>query len=214
MNAPPPGATGDLADLQHPRFARAYEWISRRMDERGGLEHRRRLLEPLAGRVIEVGSGNGRNFAHYPTSVTAVVAVEPEGVLRSAAERAASKSPVPVTVAPGRADRLPGDDGEYDAAVMSLVLCSITDPDAALTEVRRVLRTGGTLRFYEHVRSRRRPVGLFQDAISPLWSRLFGGCRLNRETTAVIGAAGFETTEVERFSFSGVAHVIGAARAL
>jgi ubiquinone/menaquinone biosynthesis C-methylase UbiE len=203
---------GDLAELQHPRFARAYEWISRWEDEHGGIEHRRRLLAPLAGTVIEVGAGNGRNFAHYPPAVTSVVAVEPEARLREQATRRADSATVPVTVVPGRAERLPGGDGEYDGAVLSLVLCSIADPAAALAEVRRVLRPGGTLRFYEHVRSQRALAALVQDAVTPVWSRLGGGCHLNRDTAATIRAAGFDLVELDRFPFSGVAHILGTAR--
>lgn len=202
----------DLSGLQHPRFARAYEWISRWEDEHGGIELRRRLLAPLAGTVIEVGAGNGRNFAHYPPAVTSVVAVEPEARLREQATRRAEAAAAPVRVVPGRAERLPGGDGEYDAAVLSLVLCSIADPAAALGEVGRVLRPGGTLRFYEHVRSQRRGAALVQDVVTPVWSRLGGGCHLNRDTAATIRAAGFEIVELDRFPFSGVSHILGTAR--
>lgn len=203
----------DLARLQHPRFARFYDWLSRRMDERGCRQHRVRLLAPLSGKVVEVGAGNGRNFPHYPSAVTSVVAVEPDARMRALANPAAAAAPVPVEVVAGRAEQLPGDDGGYDAAVVSLVLCSIGDPAAALAEIRRVLRPGGTLAFYEHVRSTRWPVGVMQDALGPLWSRLFGGCHLNRDTAGTITAAGFEITEIERFGFNGVSHILGAARA-
>jgi SAM-dependent methyltransferase len=205
-------APGDLAGLQHPRFARAYEWISRWEDEHGGIENRRRLLAPLTGTVVEVGAGNGRNFAHYPPAVTLVVAVEPEARLREHATRRAESAAVPVTVVPGRAERLPGGDGEYNGAVLSLVLCSIADPAAALGEVRRVLRPGGSLRFYEHVRSQRRLTALVEDAVTPVWSRLAGGCHLNRDTATTIRAAGFEIVELDRFAFSGVSHILGTAR--
>jgi ubiquinone/menaquinone biosynthesis C-methylase UbiE len=207
-----PDATGSLADLQHPWFARAYERISRWEDEHGGVEHRRRLLAPLAGFVIEVGAGNGRNFAHYPQTVESVVAVEPEASLRELARRAAGAAPVPVSVVAARSEGLPGSDGHYDAAVLSLVLCSIADPAAALAEVRRVLRPGGMLRFYEHVRSQQRLGAVVQDAVTPVWSRVAGGCHLNRDTAATIRAAGFDIVEMQRFPFSGVPHILGTAR--
>ena len=140
-------------DLQHPRFARAYVRISDAADRRGGAAHRDRLLADLTGAVIEVGAGNGRNFPHYPPGVTSVLAVEPDDTLRTIAEHVARTAPVPVTVMAGEADKLPADTASLDAAVVSLVLCSVANPAHALAEIRRVLRPRGQLRFYEHVRS-------------------------------------------------------------
>ena len=181
----------DRGRFQHPRFARAYERISREAETRGTGEHRARMLDGVAGRVIEVGAGNGLNFGHYPPAVTEVVAVEPEDLLRATAARAAADARVPVTVVTGHADRLPAEDASFDVAVVSLVLCSVPDPVTALTEVRRVLRPGGQLRFYEHVRSQRALLGLLEDLVTPVWSRAAGGCHLNRDLTASIRAAGF-----------------------
>lgn len=86
-------------------------------ERRGGAEHRRKLLMDLRGRVVEVGTGNGANFIHYPTSVSEVVAVEPESYLRERAERAAAQAPVSVSVAHGGTDRLPGERESFDAEV-------------------------------------------------------------------------------------------------
>jgi SAM-dependent methyltransferase len=83
---------------RHPIFARVYARISPAMDAQGALEHRRALLAGLAGRVLEVGAGNGLNFAHYPPAVTEVLAVEPEPYLRGLAQAAAGQAPVPVRV--------------------------------------------------------------------------------------------------------------------
>jgi ubiquinone/menaquinone biosynthesis C-methylase UbiE len=199
--------------LQHPWFARAYSLASRWLDERGGSDHRRRLLAPLSGKVIEVGAGNGRNFAHYPTAVTSVLAVEPESRLRGQALRAAPLAPVPVGVVSARAEQLPVADDRFDGAVLSLVLCSIADPGHALAELRRVVRPGGVVRFYEHVRSPRASIGMVQDAVTPVWSFFAGGCHLNRDSATTIDSApGFEVTELDRFSFAGVTHVLGTAR--
>jgi len=85
-----------------------------------------------------------------------------------------------VRVTAGRAEQLPAEDGTFDAAVFCLVLCTIDEPGSALAEAARVLRLGGQIRFLEHVRSQRRVPALLQDAITPLWSRLGGGCRPNR----------------------------------
>lgn len=204
--------------LQHPRFARFYVRISAQADAHGGAEHRTRLLAGLTGAVIEIGAGNGRNFAHYPATVTQVLAIEPDDTLRAHAQQAARAAPVPVRVVTGHADALPTHDASFDAAVTSLVLCTVPDPGHALGEIQRVLRPGGQLRFYEHVRSASTPLALLQDAITPLWTRLAGGCRPNRDTAAVIAANGFTIDAYERFSFSpaayipGFAHILGVAR--
>lgn len=208
----------DLSGFQHPRFARMYERISAESEQRGTAERRDETLAGLAGRVIEVGAGNGLNFAHYPEMVTEVVAVEPEDRLRALAERAAATAPVPIRVVAGHAGALPAEDGTFDAAVASLVLCSVADVPAALAEIRRVLRPGGELRFFEHVRSANPVLGLLQDVVTPVWSRAGGGCHLNRDTAEAIRAAGFQIEPLHRFSYAPLrfvpphAHILGRAR--
>ncbi|MFC4038771.1 class I SAM-dependent methyltransferase [Dactylosporangium siamense] len=199
------------------RFARAFAAAVPSMDARGAAAHRSRLLAGLAGTVLEVGAGTGACFAHYPPQVTAVRAVEPDPFLRELATRAAAAAPVPVTVVAGTAEDLPAAAGEFDAAVCSLVLCSVPDPDTALAGIRRALRPGGQLRFYEHVRSASRLVGLLEDAATPLWAALAGGCHPNRDTAAAIARNGFTIEAVDRFGFAPAAltprtaHLIGRA---
>ena len=209
----------DLAQFQHPRFARMYERISAESELRGTAEHRDRALGGLTGRVIEIGAGNGLNFAHYPDTVAEVVAVEPEDRLRKLAEVAAYRAKVRVRVVAGHATALPADDASFDAAVASLVLCSVSDVSGALAEIRRVLKPGGELRFFEHVRSKHAAFGMLQDAITPLWSRAAGGCQPNRNTASAIEAAGFGIEEIDQFSYAPLrffpkhTHILGRARA-
>jgi ubiquinone/menaquinone biosynthesis C-methylase UbiE len=208
---------GERQEFQHPRFARAYERLSAEADARGALQHRIRLVAGLSGRVLEVGAGNGLNFAHYPADVTEVVALEPEDRLRALAERAAARAQVDVRVVAGHADAIPAPDGAFDAAVASLVLCSVPDQARTLAELLRVLRPGGELRFYEHVRSRHRLLGAAEDLVTPLWRRIGGGCHLNRRTAEAVAEAGFEITELDVFSFRAsrftpsTAHALGRA---
>jgi ubiquinone/menaquinone biosynthesis C-methylase UbiE len=204
--------------VRHPIFARLYDRTSPSVERKGAAEHRDELLAGLAGRVLEVGAGNGLNFGHYPASVTEVVAVEPEPYLRGRADEAAARAPVAVTVVYGVADALPAPDGAFDAAVASLVLCSVPDQATALAELRRVLRPGGELRFYEHVVSERpRAAAMMRwlDA-SGIWPRLAGGCHAARDTAAAIEQAGFVIERMRRFPFAAgpvsVPHVIGVAR--
>ncbi|HEX8859809.1 MAG TPA: class I SAM-dependent methyltransferase [Actinomycetes bacterium] len=179
--------------------------------------NRRRLLAGLAGRVIEVGAGNGLNFPHYPSSVERVVAVEPEPYLRALAVEAARQAPVPVEVLDGTADALPVEPG-FDAGVASLVLCSVPDQGDALTELHRVIRPGGELRFYEHVLAPEPGLARVQRLLDPVWQAIGGGCHSARDTLAAIVAAGFVVDRVERFRFPDnqvpfitAPHVLGAA---
>ncbi|MEU8228776.1 methyltransferase domain-containing protein [Actinoplanes sp. NPDC048967] len=186
----------------HPVFARVYARLSVLMDRAGMAERRRALVAGLSGRVVEVGAGNGLTFAHYPAEVTEVVAVEPEPRLRAAAAVAGRRAPVPVQVVDGLADALPGADGRFDAAVVCLVLCTVPDQAAALAEIKRVLRPGGRVRFFEHVAAEQPGMRRAQRvADATLWPRLFGGCHTGRDTAAAIVAAGFVPDELERFRF-------------
>jgi SAM-dependent methyltransferase len=201
----------------NPRFAESYVRVAAKAEDRGVREHRRELVAGLTGVVCEVGAGNGLMFAHYPPAVTRVVAVEPEPTLRRYAVAAARTAPVPVEVVDGVVDDLPLPDASCDAVVFSLVLCTVPDLADALTQVTRVLRRGGELRFYEHVRSTHRMVAVAEDLVTPLWSRVAGGCHPNRDPVTAIAAAGFEVQQVRRFGFSPqralppTAHVIGRA---
>jgi len=183
-------------------FGRYYARVSPAMDAGGLAGYRQRLLAGLAGQVIEVGAGNGLNFAHYPATVTVVLAVEPNPVLREAAGRNAASAPVPVQVCDGHAERLPAAAGAFDAAVTSLVLCSVADQRAVLREIRRVLRPGGQLRFLEHVQAKTPGLRRMQRlADATLWPPLAGGCHTSRDTVAAIAAAGFTVGQLEEFRF-------------
>ncbi|MEU1281445.1 class I SAM-dependent methyltransferase [Streptomyces sp. NPDC005805] len=180
--------------VSHPLFARLYARFSVSADLKGGIAaYRAELLTGLSGRVIEIGAGNGLNFAHYPPAVSEVVALEPERILRRAAVEAAVRADVPVDVVPGTAEALPVKSEAFDAAVASLVLCSVRDVDRALAEIRRVLRPGGELRFFEHGVAATPGLARTQRALDrTVWPRLFGGCHTARDTVAAIEAAGFE----------------------
>ena len=206
--------------IDNPLFARVFHRFCGRDRGRGERDLRRELLAGASGRVLEVGAGNGINFEHYPPGVDQLIAVEPESYLRSQAERAAGDAPVPVRVMSGLADDLGLDGDSVDVVVVSGVLCSVPDQGAALAEFRRVLRPGGELRFYEHVRSRRAGFAHWQRRVDPVWSRLMGGCHTHRDTVAAITAAGFRLDRCRGFGFPPRARlypvtprVIGLARA-
>ena len=199
-----------MALVKNPLFARYFNRFGARREERGNRELRREMLAGLSGRVIEVGAGNGLNFPHYPLAVREVVAVEPEPYLRDRAAEAAVAAPVPVLVTDGTAGDLPAADGEFDAIVVSGLLCSVPDVP--------VLRPGGQLRFYEHVQSRDAVFARYQKAADFIWPHLMGGCHVDRRTLAAIGQV-FTISDCRGFrfppsaTFSPVApRIIGVAR--
>jgi ubiquinone/menaquinone biosynthesis C-methylase UbiE len=204
-------------EAHHPLFARVWGWASPRAEAHGMADRRRELLTGLGGEVLEVGAGNGLNFGHYPTAVTAVTALEPEPHLRRLAQRAAASAPVPVTVLDGVAERIPRPDASFDHVVASLVLCSVADPTAVLAELWRVLRPGGGLRYLEHVVAQQRAGAGLQRALdATVWPTLAGGCHLSRDTGAVIRAAGFRVVSEQRAAqavgrLPAIPHVLGAA---
>lgn len=207
------------APKHHPRFARMYARMATDFEAKGAAEHRDEALAGLSGRVVEVGAGTGINFSHYPATVTEVVAVEPEPYLRALAIDAATDAPVPVTVLDGHAERLPLEDASCEAGVASLVLCSVPDQAKALAELRRVIRPGGELRVYEHVRSDRSGFARAQRTLDVVWPHVGGGCHASRATLDAIEAAGFEVETVRRFSFRPslivaplAPHIVGIAR--
>lgn len=209
-----------MADaLRHPVFARIYPRLAAHCAAIGGAEHRAELLAGAAGRLLEVGAGHGANFAHYPAHLSAAIAIEPEPRLRALAVQAAAHAPVPVQVLTGRAEDLSAlEDASIDVAVTSLVLCSVKRPHQALRELRRVIRPGGELRFYEHIRGRSPGKARMQRAADLLWPLLAGGCHLSRSTDRWIAEAGFSIRAQRHFAFPehlrlnpASPHVIGIA---
>ncbi len=206
--------------VHHPFFARFLACVAARAE--GGEEDdlRRELLAGLSGRVIDVGAGTGPNFRLYPDTVTELVAVEPEDYLRRKAEEAAARMGRPqIRVIDALADRLPFEDSSFDAAVVAQVLCSVPDQAKALAELRRVLKPGGQLRFYEHVLARQPRYARFQRLAGKVTPHLAGGCHPDRDTGHAIEEAGFEIQRCRSFTFRQspldlpvAPRILGAAR--
>lgn len=159
---------------------------------------REELAGSAEGCVLEIGCGTGANFSHYTEKATEVVATEPDPYMLQRAEKRAAQMDRPIAVHQAPAEELPFPDASFDTVVSTLVLCSVDDPAKALSEVRRVLKPGGELRFYEHVRYESAFGGFWQDLVAPVWGWLGGGCHPNRDTAASIREAGFTIEKLER----------------
>ena len=179
--------------LDHPFFARM--WTVMSAHETPLLRRlRTENLAGLQGRVLEVGAGTGTNFEFYPATVSEVVALEPETRLAPKAREAAATSPVPVTVIESTIETMPPGTEPFDAVVCSLVLCSVDDPDSVLQQLNSVLKTGGELRYFEHVASPGWRGTLQKVADATIWPRIAGNCHTHRSTEQAIVAAGFTIT--------------------
>jgi len=171
---------------------------------------RRRVCDGLAGDVVEIGFGSGLNVPFYPAAVSRVAAVEPADVgWKLAAKRLAATS-VPVERSGLDGQSLPFADGSFDAALSTWTLCTIPDVAAALREVRRVLKPGGTLRFVEHGLAPDEGVRRWQHRLEPVQKKVFGGCHLTRPVVELLTAAGFEITELDVFYEEGTPKFLGA----
>jgi ubiquinone/menaquinone biosynthesis C-methylase UbiE len=197
----------------HPIFARVWDHVVR-LGGRTEREHRRELVRGIRGAVLEVGAGTGLNLGLYDSSIR-VVAVEPEPTMARTAAGRGRRAGASTAVLRGVAERLPFREDAFDAVVACYVLCSVADPNRALAELRRVLRPGGEIRVYEHVRSDRPWAARIQDLVTPLWHRCGCNCHPNRDTVAALRDAGFEV-EVRSASYGPPSpvrpHVLGVAR--
>jgi ubiquinone/menaquinone biosynthesis C-methylase UbiE len=159
--------------------------------------HRQQTLASARGLVLEVGVGSGVNLPLYGPAVTRVVGLDPSPQLLRLASRRAADAVVPVSLLRGSAEHVPFADAVFDTIVMTWTLCSIPNPMAALTEMRRVLRPGGRLIFVEHGLSPEIKTARWQHRLTPYWKRISGGCHLDRKMDELIRSAGFEIDAME-----------------
>lgn len=157
----------------------------------------------MSGEVLELGFGSGANVGLYPEEVTRVFGVEPSQVAVSMAAGAIERSSVPVEVIGLDGQSVPMEDDSVDAVLTTWTLCTIPDLDAALSEVRRVLRPGGAMYYLEHGLSEDPKVARRQNRFNPIQKRIAGGCHLNRKIDQILIDAGFELEHPAEFDISG-----------
>jgi len=178
------------------------------LGERRGMAARRRaLLAGARGRVREIGAGTGSNLAPYPAGLDALVLTEPDPGMRARLHRRVERGGIRAAVVDAGAEALPFPDGEFDTVVSTLVLCTVPDADAAVVELRRVLRPGGRLLFLEHVRAEERRLARRQDRLARPWRAFAAGCHCNRPTLDLLRAQ-FPTVVAEPAVWRGMPRIV------
>ena len=161
------------------------------MSQKQLLPFRRHIVGAAEGRVLEIGVGSGLNFPLYGAAADSVIGLEPSAELLRMARARARHAAVPVTLLDASAEAIPLDAGSIDTVVTTWTLCTIPNASRALAEMRRVLKPSGALLFVEHGRAPEAGVARWQDRLDPLWSRLAGGCHLNRKMDDLLADNGF-----------------------
>jgi ubiquinone/menaquinone biosynthesis C-methylase UbiE len=194
---------GFYQDQLLPRFQ------NKVMDSKEMRKVRTRVCSALWGDVVEVGFGTGLNAPHYPDGVQRIAAVEPSSLCMRIAEPriAATSAKVDLAGLNGETLELPSD--EFDAALSTWTLCTIPDVEAALAEIRRVLKPGGTFHFVEHGRAPDARVARWQARIEPAWKHVAGGCHVTREISDLVERAGFQLDRVHMYYMSGEPKAFG-----
>jgi SAM-dependent methyltransferase len=182
-------------------FSAAYDRGFKASEEAGLREMRRELLAGARGRVLELGAGTGLNLDLYPRNIESLALLEPDPHMTRQLRRKLAESDQAAEIVEASAEELPFDDDSFDTVAVTLVLCTVSDPQVALAEIKRVLKPGGQLLFLEHVRSRSPELAKWQDRLEGPWRFLADGCHCNRDTVSAISAAGFELGDVERPEF-------------
>lgn len=177
-------------------FAAGYDWFLSVSEEAGLRKIRDDVVNGASGRTLEIGAGTGLNLDHYPDAVTELTLTEPFGPMAKQLRARLEGSPHNTTVIEAPAEELPFGEDEFDSAVCTLVLCTVDDPAAGLSELRRVLKPGAKLHFVEHVRSSSPNLARWQDRLHRPWRWLCHGCNCNRDTRTTLESAGFEISEL------------------
>jgi len=195
MSQTTPAETKEQATTtNHSIFAAMYERFSHGGAERNFMEPlRKEIIGQAKGAVLEIGAGNGLNFAFYnPEQVERVEAVEPDSAMLRYARERLNTARVPITLSQAPVETLPFADEIFDSAVATLVFCSVTDPERGLSEIRRVVKPGGILLLIEHVRANGAFARQLQNIITPVTKRMAGNCHWNRDTARSVISADFQ----------------------
>ena len=164
--------------------------------------HKQRAFADMhAGTVLELGAGSGANFKYLPAG-SHLLALEPNEAMHPFLLNNARNSGIDLQLIPASAEAIPLPDNSVDVVIASLVLCTVSDLQAVLAEVRRILRPGGTFRFVEHIAAHpASPRRWIQQLIARPWAWLFEGCDTHRDTPKFLSDAGFNHLFIQKRRF-------------
>jgi ubiquinone/menaquinone biosynthesis C-methylase UbiE len=186
-------------------FASYYDYFMKPIEKRYITRWREELLVHAKGEVLEIGAGTGINFPLYK-NCNHVIALEPNLHMMEKAETRVKQASVSISLVEGTAEKLPFENNQFDTIVVTLVLCSVDDPQLALEEMKRVLKPDGTVLFLEHVEMEQPVYSSFQKLVTPIWKHICDGCHLNRRTEKSIIDSGFKVkskqSHLSGFAFS------------
>jgi ubiquinone/menaquinone biosynthesis C-methylase UbiE len=200
----PPRVAGSAGSRFTAGIYDAFLWLG---EQRGMQARRHHLLGAARGVVLELGAGTGLNLSHYPAAIDGLVLTEPSAPMADRIRARRCRLGRSAHVFAASAEALPFQDESFDTVVSTLVLCTVSDPEAAMAEVRRVLRPGGRLLFCEHVRSASPRVARRQDRLADVWAAVADGCRCNRDSLATISSH-LQISTVDRATWRGMPSIV------
>jgi ubiquinone/menaquinone biosynthesis C-methylase UbiE len=180
-------------------FPRLYDPVMLPLERRQFKNVRKNLIAKADGKVLEIGSGTGINFPYYHPDAE-IVAFDPNPTMLKKSLPKIKQSTATITLLFIEGDHLPFPDNSFDTVVGTLVFCTIPEPEKTLSEIHRVLKPGGKVLLFEHVRLDDPTLGKMQDWLTPVWKKVCDGCHLNRNTLQQVKQAGFHVDYVESYA--------------
>ena len=163
------------------------------------INYQRDKIVPLAkGIVLDIGIGSGLNIPFYNKSnIDHLYGLDPSEGLLKIAKPLAKKNELEIEFLQCGAEAIPLPDQSIDTVLITYTMCTIPDIKLSNSEIMRVLKPEGQLLFCEHGLAPDKNIAKWQRRINPIWSKIAGGCNLNRDIPKLITSSGFKISNME-----------------